>query len=263
VEEVRASEPPGPDCEAFIRRENRRRKALARLVDAGIGVSDVLKKYIQDVLHIQKAYYIPNGADPQLFEESRIEPTALAQLTHRFKVFWTGNASTPWQGIDIILELAKKMLTIDPDILFVLIAGDSRWDFPVLQNLLVLREVPYEAVPHYLASADLCLCLYKPYDWIEYGFYGSSLKLFDYMAAGKPVIASDMGQLAEVIKHDVNGVLVGQDAAGIIERIRELKRDEQKRSLLGARARQDVIDYYNWDRVAQQTEDVLQEVCRS
>jgi glycosyltransferase involved in cell wall biosynthesis len=155
------------------------------------------------------------------------------------------------------------MLAIDPAVLFVLVAGDSLWDFPVLKNLLVLREVPYMAAPHYLASADLCLCLYKPYDWIEYGFYGSSLKLFDYMAAGKPVIASDMGQLSAIIKHEVNGVLVGQDVTSIIERIRELKGNEKKRKLLGAHARQDVVDYYNWDRVAQQTEDVLHEVCRS
>ena len=262
VEEVRANVSPGPYCDALIRSENRKRKALARLVDAGIGVSEVLKNYIQEFLHIKKAYYIPNGADPYLFDESQVEETALAHLKDTFKIFWTGNASTPWQGVELIIELARKMLTIDPDILFILIAGDSLWDFPVLKNLLILREVPYVAAPHYLASADLCLCLYKPYDWIEYGFYGSSLKLFDYMAAGKPVIASDMGQLSVVIKHDVNGVLVGQDVMSIIGSIRELKGNEQKRKLLGARARQDVINFYNWDRVAQQTEDVLQEVCR-
>ena len=115
-------------------------------------------------------------------------------------------------------------------------------------------------MPHYLASADLCLCLYKDYDWIEYGFYGSSLKLFDFMAAEKPVIASDMGQIATVIKDGVNGVLVPNDVEMIAGKIRDLKNDREQRDSLARNAREDVITYYNWDRVAEQTEAVLMDV---
>jgi glycosyltransferase involved in cell wall biosynthesis len=261
VEELRGSYPAGKDRDALIKSENRKRKVLAHLVNAGIGVSEVLKHYIHDVLGIEKAYCIPNASDPQLFEVHTIQETALIHLHDKFKVVWMGSASTPWQGIELIIEIAKKMQHIDSTIVFILITGESLLEFPVLKNLLVLRQVPYSTLPHYLASADVCLSLYKEYDWLEYGFYGSSLKLFDYMAAGKPIIASDMGQISTVIKEGVNGLLVDNNAQNIIDSILELKGDHEKRQFLGSNARDDVINFYNWDRVAEQTEAVLVDVC--
>ena len=263
VEELQASLPPGPERDSLIRTENRKRKMLAKLVDAGIGVSEVLKNYIQNVLHIKKAYAIANGSDPQLFNQPNPRETVLAHFRENFMVFWMGSASTPWQGIDLIFETAQAMLSIDPGIIFVIATGDSLWQFPVLKNLLVLRQVSYFDLPHYLAPADVCLSLYKEYNWIEYGFYGSSLKLFDYMAAGKPVVASAMGQIKTVIQDGVNGLLVGNDVRTIINAIQELKQNPAKRRLLGENARKDIINFYNWDRVAQQTEGVLMSVCNN
>lgn len=262
VEELRGCYPPGAERDALIRREHRKRKVLARLVDAGIGVSDVLKEYIERVLGIRRAYSIPNASDPDLFDPKNAGETVLNRLPSSFKVFWMGSASTPWQGIELLLEVARTMQRSDPDILFIVVTGDSLVSFPVLDNLLVLRQISYGDMPHYLASADLCLCLYKEYDWIEYGFYGSSLKLFDYMAAAKPVIASAMGQIAAVIKDGVNGVLVHNDVETIAGKIRELKNDRERRDALGRHAREDVLAYYNWDRVAEETEAVLLKVCQ-
>jgi glycosyltransferase involved in cell wall biosynthesis len=261
VEELQASLPPGPPRDSLIRHENRKRKTLAKLVDAGIGVSEVLQDYIQNVLHIKKAYTIANGSDPQLFSPLNPRETVLTHFKDNFIVFWMGSANTPWQGIDLILETARAMVDIDPGVMFVLAAGDSLWEFPVLKNLLVLRQVPYFDLPHYLAPADACLCLYKEYTWLEYGFYNSSLKLFDYMAAGKPVIASAMGQIKTVIRDGINGLLAGNDVQSIINGILELKQNPAKRRLLGDNAREDIISFYNWDRVAQQTEEVLMSVC--
>ena len=59
VEELQGTYPPGPERDFLIQRENRKRKILARLVDAGIGVSDVLKEYITTALGIKNAYAIP------------------------------------------------------------------------------------------------------------------------------------------------------------------------------------------------------------
>ena len=260
VEELNATFSEGPERDSLIRRENRKRKLLSRFVDAGIGVSEVMKEYIQNVLKIKKAYSIPNASDPSLFEPQRSKETVLSHLEDKFLVFWMGSANTPWQGIELILEIAQKMERIDPRVIFVLVTGESLWEFPVCPNVLILKQVPYTNLPHYLASADLCLCLYKEYDWLEYGFYGSALKLFDYMAAAKPVIASRMGQVADVIQDEVNGLLVENDSELIIDKIQELKGDREKRTALGTKARADVINYYNWDRVAEETEAVLLDV---
>jgi len=261
VEELLGSLPQGAEREALIRKENRKRKFLAKFVDAGIGVSEVMRKYIGDTLGIKKAYAIPNASDPALFEKQNLKETAISHLKNKFIVCWTGSADTPWQAVELIIETAKRIQDIDRDILFIMITGDSIFRLPVLKNLLVLKQVPFGDIPHYLAAADVCLCLYKKYEWIEYGFYGSSLKLFDYMAAGKAVIASDMGQISTIIKDEVNGLLVDNEIETIVNKILELKANQEKRRTLGRNARQDIISIYNWDRVAEKTEAVLMEVC--
>ncbi len=262
VEELQGSYPPGRERDAMIKREHSKRKALAHLVDAGIGVSEVLKRYISNDLNIKKSYSIPNGSDPVLFDPARAAETVLERFPETFKVFWMGNAATSWQGIEVMLEVAEKMEKRDRNVLFILVTGESLVTLPVRSNVLLLRQLSYTDLPHYLAAADACLCLYKPYDWISYGFYGSSLKLFDYMAAGKPVLASRMGQIADIIRDGDNGLLVDNDGERIAEKIIELKDNPAQRTLLGSNARNDVISYYNWDRVAEETERVLQDACQ-
>jgi glycosyltransferase involved in cell wall biosynthesis len=261
VEELQGSYPPGRERDVLIKRENRKRKALAHLVDAGIGVSEVLKDYICNDLGIRMSYSIPNGSDPSLFDPGQAAETVLNRLPDTFKVFWMGNAATPWQGIELMLEVARETAKRDRQILFIFVTGESLVPLPVLSNVLILRQMCYHDLPHYLAAADACLCLYKPYDWLSYGFYGSSLKLFDYMAAGKPVIASDMGQLSKVIRHGVNGILVPNEIGAITESLLMLKADRERGTRMGMQARNDVIGYYNWDRVAQEIEAVLMDAC--
>jgi len=125
VEELQGSYPPGSERDAMIKRENSKRKALAHLVDAGIGVSDVLKRYISDVLSIKKSYFIPNGSDPALFDPARAAETVLDRFPDTFKVFWMGNAGTPWQGIELMLEVAEKMERLDRRLLFLATVGST------------------------------------------------------------------------------------------------------------------------------------------
>jgi glycosyltransferase involved in cell wall biosynthesis len=82
------------------------------------------------------------------------------------------------------------------------------------------------------------------------------------MAAEKPVIASDMGQITQVIKDGINGLLVQNDVEMIVDKIGELKKNKQLRETLARNAREDVMNYYNWDRVAEETEKVLIDVCQ-
>lgn len=260
TEELHARIPEGIKRDKTVQSENMKRKFFAKFVSAGIGVSETLKAYIRDFLGIKKAYSIPNGSDPDHFSPDRTVPTPLIHLENKFKLIWTGNAN-PWQGIELIIETAKRMEQSHPDIIFIVVTHDSTWTFPVLKNLLVLRGISYTDIPSYIAASDACLCLYHEYNWLKYGFYGSSLKLFDYMASKKPVIASDMGQISTIISDGVNGLLVDSNIDSIVSKIIDLKTNSQKREYLSNNAHKDIINYYNWDRVAEQTEAVLKDVC--
>ncbi|MCP4623024.1 MAG: glycosyltransferase family 4 protein, partial [bacterium] len=213
-------------------------------------------------LGIAKAFCVPNGSDPGLFAPDNRAATALSDLDGKFKVLWMGNSESSWQGVEVIIETARQMEHSDPDVVFVLFTGVSSRRFPVLRNLFVMRQIPYHDCPYFLVAADACLCLYHSCDWMRPGFYFSPLKLFDYMAAGKPVIASAAGQISDVIQDGKNGLLVHDNNIDtIIARLRELKADAALRQRLGSAARKAVIDFYNWERVAEQTETVLLDVC--
>ena len=91
------------------------------------------------------------------------------------------------------------------------------------ENVIILDQKKYSDMPPYIASADAGLCLYHNYRWNS-KFYFSPLKLFDYMACGLPVIATKLGQISEVIKNKMNGILVNDnDIDEIIENILFLK----------------------------------------
>lgn len=257
VEEYYAIFPNDTKIDKKVKSLNRRRNFLAKFVDASICVSEILKNYSQNFLRIRDSYYVSNGSDLDVFSEGKHRETFLDNLNEYYKVFWVGNPNFKWQGIDIIFEIAKKMYTIDKKVLFVFISTPSSVRFPVTNNVLALGQVNYLDLPNYLFSADLCLCLYKNYDWCKYGFYNSPLKLFDYMSAGKPIIATDMGQISTVIKNDSNGLLTDNNIEHIINKILELKKSPESAAQLGKNARQSVVDYFNWDRTVEQIEQVL------
>jgi glycosyltransferase involved in cell wall biosynthesis len=83
-------------------------------------------------------------------------------------------------------------------------------------------------------------------------FYFSPLKVFEYMAAGRPVVASAIGQLKELLEDGVNGMLVPPgNPAAIAAALERLYCDEELRGRLGQAAREKVVREHTWDNVAQ------------
>jgi glycosyltransferase involved in cell wall biosynthesis len=105
---------------------------------------------------------------------------------------------------------------------------------------------PHE-VPRLLASMDVAVA---PYPGLSF-FYFSPLKVFEYIAAGLPVVASRVGQVATVIQHEVNGLLCpAGDAGELTAALLRLHREPELRSRLGQAARATVLQNYTWEAVA-------------
>jgi glycosyltransferase involved in cell wall biosynthesis len=80
-------------------------------------------------------------------------------------------------------------------------------------------------------------------------FYGSSTKLFEYMATAKAIAASDLGQIGEVLTHDRDALLTAPGNAKELARtILRLAADAALRKRLGDAARERVLQRYTWDR---------------
>ena len=105
---------------------------------------------------------------------------------------------------------------------------------------------PHE-VPGLLTSVDAAVAPYPR----ATGFYFSPLKVYEYLAAGRAVVASRVGQLETVIRHEVNGLLCPPgDAAALATALEHLRREPALRARLGRAARATVLRQHTWDAVA-------------
>lgn len=247
--------------QAQVDRLNAQRKTMAKLVDTAICVSQPMQDYARQFLNIRDTHVVPNGSDPQMFSPEKRDGSVYPGLDDKFKVIWSGSANYSWQGVDLIIKTAQAMKTIDPSMVFILMTDPKELSSygPLGGNIIVLPRQGYADVPKFLASADAALCLYHPHGWKD-KFYFSSLKLYDYMASALPVIATDIGQISEALKHEHSGYLTNNSIDEIIQYLLDLRNHPAEAKRMGQASRKAVEDFYNWERVGRETEKILMNV---
>lgn len=174
----------------------------------------------------------------------------------------------PWKGVDVLLDALARI----PSIRATIVGGHEKEpDLGRLQGVAarlgIADRVTFTGlvapgqVPEHLRNADI-LALPNPRSAIS-DHATSPLKLFEYMAAGKAIAASNLPSIGEVLTHDVNALLVTPgDAEALAAAIRRLVGDADLRARLGAAARRDVAEY-SWDRRAERLEQLFTEVLTS
>ena len=111
-----------------------------------------------------------------------------------------------------------------------------------------LGQIPHNAMPACLAAADIGVA---PFDVdahapLSLGFYWSPLKIFEYMAAGLPVVAPDIAHLRSLVRHERDGLLYdANDPEGLIKALGRLS-DQKERVQLGQSARSRVVEHFGW-----------------
>ncbi|QMS88352.1 glycosyltransferase family 4 protein [Nostoc edaphicum CCNP1411] len=215
-----------------------------------IAVSDAVKTYLMNYVDSSKVHVIPNGVNPHRF--STLRPTTHPET---FTVGFVGTLK-PWHGLPILTEAFSLLYQRVPNAKL-LIVGDG----PERENLqmeLAARgldshtqftgAVNPDEVPQLLAAMDVAVAPYAA----QSDFYFSPLKVYEYMAAGLPVVVSQIGQLADLIDTEVNGILCPPgDAIALAEALEKLWRSPTLRHTLGQAARQTVIAHHTWDAIAQ------------
>ncbi|WP_299486060.1 glycosyltransferase [Acaryochloris sp. IP29b_bin.137] len=231
------------------------RAFAARSAKAALCVSAPLVEYAQDI-GIQSAELVPNGSDPEMFTPALSDPTLFPGLENKFRVLWAGSTNYVWHDFDLVLNCARRLE--ETDICFIVLGAPPRQlSGAIPTNLHFVPPVPYLEVPKYFASAHVGLSLYRTIDWTKYGFFFSPLKLFDYAASGLPVVYTNLPELDRVAAPFGRKVDVG-DVQGLAHTLRDLQRDRSLYEWLSDQARRSVLDYYNWNRVGQQTEQLIQ-----
>jgi glycosyltransferase involved in cell wall biosynthesis len=161
----------------------------------------------------------------------------------------------PWHGAPVLAEAARAIHSKPRFTLLFMVDGDERAKSESIikqagVNSIFTGRVAHEFVPAYLDSCDLLVSPHVPLsDGRE--FFGSPTKLFEYMAMAKPIVASRLGQIAEVIVDGESGLLVEPgDHLGLARAIEKLADDAELRERLGANARSTVVEFYTWKQNA-------------
>jgi glycosyltransferase involved in cell wall biosynthesis len=164
-----------------------------------------------------------------------------------------------WKGVDLLLEALARV----PEVRGLIVGGHEKESdlgrlralaarLGIQNRVTFTGQLPPAAVPEQLARADI-LVLPNPASAISTRAT-SPLKLFEYMAARRAIVAADLPSLREVLTDDVNAVFVAPaDVEALAAGIRRLVNDAAMRERLAAAAGQAVAEY-SWSRRAERLE---------
>ena len=155
------------------------------------------------------------------------------------------------QGLDTLIEATPELLRTCPDVVFLIGGGGPMakvWQDRVRQMNIdkafrFLGVIPYEELPIFLNAADICVAPFK-----EDRGETSPLKLFDYMACGKPVVCSDIPSLKSLIEAtDGIWAVRPDDSRALASALIALLNDDTKREHMGSEGRKYAVNSHSWD----------------
>ena len=170
-----------------------------------------------------------------------------------FRVGYVGHLY-PGKGMELIVAIAREM----PDVLFHIYGGTDhdiahwRRQCMGLQNVTLHGHLPHGQLAMAMHTFDVALAPYQRKvagsgSRGDIGRWMSPLKLFEYMAYGKAIVASDLPVIREIIRPGQNGVLCApEDVAGWCGTLRDLFGDPAQIIRLGQGARTELAASYTW-----------------
>lgn len=245
-----------------IAREEALRRQLAQKVSAATCVSESMGRYAREALGIEDVRVIPNGADHHFFVPRDPMFRNEGAGTGPLRVVYAGSPIYPWQGLDVLAETMRLCASAGDPITFDLLFNQASVIPLEGPNVNIAIGVRHDLVPDRLRAAEVALSIQPDFPWSPWGFHGSPMKLFDYMACGLPVVVSAVGQLAEVIEDGVNGAHFDNSPESLREVLLRLYANRDRLSQMGRAARSAVERHYNWDVIGAQTLAVLGSVTR-
>jgi glycosyltransferase involved in cell wall biosynthesis len=210
---------------------------------------------------------VPNGADAHMFDPNS-DGSAFRRehgLEDHFVALYAG-AHGMSNDLGVLLQ-AARLLADRPEITVVLL-GDGK-EKPTLidqayrlglKNVAFLPPIPKAKMPQALAAADACIAILKPIPLYTTVYPN---KVFDYMAAGRPVVLAIDGVIREVVEGSGAGIFVPPgDADSLAQAIRRLADDPQLARSMGARGREVVEKRFDRARLAQQLAEIIETLGR-
>jgi glycosyltransferase involved in cell wall biosynthesis len=258
--------------EAHFLEEDRRYPIWQRLVSEKLpslkGIFCISRSLIEDYAAAgarrDLLHWAPDGVDLQRFEPAMEKDAARAQLglPAAARIVCHSGHLYPGRGAEETVDALAGL----PGVFLVLVGGNPEDIERVRMHAAgrgIADRVRFEgAVPNgqvalYLQAADVLVMPYTSRTPTVRAM--SPLKMFEYMAAARPIVATDFSSVREVLRDRENALLVPPDSAEEIARgLRLAFEDRALADRLAAQARSDV-NAYTWERRAEKILDVLEQ----
>jgi glycosyltransferase involved in cell wall biosynthesis len=220
------------------------------LADAVVCPSAVTRAYLASLgIPREKITVIPNGVDPERFTPQ--PPPTVADLP---TLLYIGTLAD-WQGLDLLLEAMPAILASQPARLRIVGRGRGRQRKDLLKRVrkLGLAEavsvepaVPHHEVPALIAQAAVCLAPLAYNDRnVTQGC--CPIKVLEYMASGRPLVAANLPVVRELAREDVDALLfTPDDPADLARCVSALLADPALAQRLAASAARRAGDRFSW-----------------
>ncbi|MFH1255403.1 MAG: glycosyltransferase family 4 protein [bacterium] len=175
--------------------------------------------FIEKGVEEDKIFVSPDGTDIEKFDIQcdMTEARKKLRLPQDKKIIvYTGHLYQ-WKGADTLLQAAEKFKNINSglEVLFVFVGGTEKdiADFEKKSensnNIKIIGHRPHFEIPYWLKAANALVLPNSAKEKIS-KYWTSPLKLFEYMASGRPIVASDLPSLIEILNEN-NAILVKPD----------------------------------------------------
>jgi glycosyltransferase involved in cell wall biosynthesis len=247
-------------------------QAMLRAADVVVVVSEPLRQeLVERGVEDRRILVNPNGVDTD-----RYNPDVDGEGTRRrlgidgrTVIGFIGTFGR-WHGAEVLAQAYRELWRRKPEVAattHLLMIGDGpmmpevRRRMDGLESVTVTGTVPQDQGPAFLAACDILVAPHVPNaDGSQ--FFGSPTKVFEYMAMGKGIVASRLGQIGEVLDDGQTALLVEPGSVeGLVTGIDRLLADPGLRNRLGAAARERATRSHTWRAHAERIAAMVTETC--
>ncbi len=221
-----------------------------RHADAVVVVSSALRDYLLERHGLSRTHFTvaPNGADSELFHPEGDADPEFPRDPDRPRAGFIGSFQR-FHGVDLLSAMIERVGDAFPPARFLLVgdgpAAASLTGRARGEQVQRIGRVPHARVPRLVASMDIGVMPAS-------NFYGSPLKVLEWMSAGLAVVAPRHGPLEEILRHGEEGLLFAPgDLDALCAAVLELMRDPEARARMGARAAARVRGCFTWKHNAE------------
>jgi glycosyltransferase involved in cell wall biosynthesis len=231
--------------------------------DLIVVVSDEMKEeLLQKGIDNNKILINPNGVDIEIYTPflNAKEIKDKYSLQNKNTIIGFIGTFGKWHGAEVLAEAFGILLNENPSLsekVVLLLIGDGITmkevkekikKYRIDNNVILTGQIPQSEGPKYLSICDILVSPHIPTpDGTQ--FFGSPTKLFEYMAMGKPIIASNLNQIGRILENEVTAILTKPgDPFSIKDAILKLINNKELCDFIAKNAREKVISEYTWEK---------------